>query len=67
MSFKTAQPSPSHHPIAAQPLLGRVSPAKARKLENVMRGTGGSHPGVTQIGFGTNAPSVEVDELYPMV
>jgi len=31
-----------------------------------MRGTGGSQHGVTQIGFGSDAPSVEVDELYPM-
>lgn len=31
-----------------------------------MRGIGGSHHGVTQIGFGSNAPSVDVESLYPM-
>lgn len=66
MSFKSTQTLPTQS-LTAQPILGRVSPAKARKLENVMRGTGGSHHGITQIGFGTNAPSVDVDELYPMV
>eukprot|EP01084_Bolivina_argentea_P063249 115539_1 len=42
----------------------RVSPAKARKLENVMRGGSnivGSH---TQIGFGNDA--VDVNDLFPM-
>ena len=43
----------------------KVSPAKARKLESVMRGM--SHHGITQIGFGNNAPTVDVNDLYPMV
>jgi len=49
--------------MSTKPLCN-VSPAKARKLENVMRGM--SSTGITCIGFGTNAPSVGLDELYPM-
>ena len=48
--------------LSAQPIL---SPAKARKLESVMRG-GMSQHGITQIGFGNNATTVDVNDLYPM-
>lgn len=62
MSFKTSQ-TVARQSLSAQPI--HVSPAKARKLENVMRGM--SQHGITQIGFGNNAPTVNVNDLYPMV
>jgi len=52
-----------HQSLSAQPIL-KVTPAKARKLESVMRGM--SQHGITQIGFGSNATTVDVHDLYPM-
>eukprot|EP01084_Bolivina_argentea_P317032 549612_1 len=63
-TYKTLpRPALSAQPI---PMLKdvKVSPAKARRLENVMRGM--SQHGITQIGFGNDATTVDVNDLYPM-
>ena len=68
MSLKTvqsAQNSKSLLPMKDVCNTLSMSPAKARKLENVMRGM--SQHGHTSIGFGNNATPVQVNDLYPMV
>ena len=64
MSYKTCQ-TIAKQSLSAQPILERVSPAKQRKMENIMRGM--SQHGITQIGFGNDAQTVDVNDLYPMV
>ena len=65
MSYNRPSQTLAKQSLSAQPILERVSPAKQRKMENIMRGM--SQHGITQIGFGNNAQTVDVNDLHPMV
>eukprot|EP00483_Globobulimina_turgida_P003190 UN03195 len=67
MSYKGSQMVPRQSVSVQTPF--HVSPAKARKLEHVMRGSNNNsipQHGITQIGFGNDAHTVDVNDLYPM-